>query len=286
MGSLFNIDQATPVAVATPVPLEAISTARSSVQSVLNVQNSLQLHEHPLNSLTGVQGLPWRPRLSRVDLRLIRGHLGDEDGQSTALQKYLHNAVPGEPKFLYTLVNVSGSGKTKCMFDVLRHKWGLYLNCNGGWQDRVDESVIALRTAAQERADAGMTPDVIARKLNTDVLMLVTARVMQMLAARMVYSLTPEQWLLCQLSEDFSSGTLVGALRRHLADAPAGTLEELNLAVLDLARHLNDRHWHLPIALDEAQVFAASLPGRFLSRGKDPKVCFSFPPLRGPHALH
>ena len=76
-----------------------------------------------------------------MSLTQLVGNLGDKTQQSPVVNNVITN-LDKQDKIsysdLYLFLAVSGAGKSKAGFDILRKRWGLFLDMSGAQQGHLD----------------------------------------------------------------------------------------------------------------------------------------------------
>lgn len=250
------------------IPSEGIYEANRTVE---NARPPPLVESEAVNN-SGVRGLPAFDLPGRpINLNFITGHLQHPEAQSPAVREYIEQSHPFRGINLFTLVNVSGAGKTKCLFDVLTHRWGLYLSCKDDEPAGMMMDLIRKAVVREKNSDV----DILRALLQHELQLLLCCRLLQMLSARFLHGMDRREWLGCQLSPYFgaSAKSVVQILREH----ESGDVDSLCGALLELVHHLSEDESFLPIAIDEAQLWVTELENKFPSMAK---VVPGSPPVR------
>eukprot|EP01124_Arcella_intermedia_P021705 TRINITY_DN308_c0_g2_i12.p1 TRINITY_DN308_c0_g2~~TRINITY_DN308_c0_g2_i12.p1 ORF type:complete len:860 (-),score=106.31 TRINITY_DN308_c0_g2_i12:41-2620(-) len=135
---------------------------------------------------------------TKLDLRLIDGHLGNPKQMSPSLQnllaKFNDTAQFCNPKLI---LSGSGVGKSKLLFDVLKLKYGVILDCSAGLRGKDFDEMFA---NINNRVANKIRDPNFELKCSLEILLSFAARVIALILYRLSFSITPTQWLLCQLN--------------------------------------------------------------------------------------
>ena len=161
-----------------------------------------------LSDGTVLQGLPYSLEPDDPDMRFVSGHLGDSNVLSPAAQAVISRIVAPSvswrpPLRLISLVTLSGVGKTKCLFDILRRHWGLFFDMNGSEDHFNDAAVQVIKSKIQKRLTTTQSVSDMEAYCGEQASLLVASRLIMLLVLRAIGSVTnPEQWLLTCLGEN------------------------------------------------------------------------------------
>lgn len=201
--------------------------------------------------------------------RFLHGNLFNPEN-TRAEQEILKYAQ--DPGFA-GLVNLSGAGKTNALLGALSQSWGLYLNANA---DAIDAGMGVLLDDFALYGEQRWGPWELKSACMIRTQALVGARVallLYLLATRPKEDLTPEKWLLTQLSYGPLMRDCTSTVLKHLC-AFCRNDQELRKFVSQLCRVLRqvptseDRGGDAPyclVMLDEAQVLLGCLTDRIVS---------------------
>lgn len=201
------------------------------------------------------------------DLRLLSGDRGDPDAVSPAVKSVLDTAKDGN---MVALVTVSGAGKSKCMIDVLRCRYGVLLDMNGGLFGKVDAGVQSMLGEMRALPQALRDPRRLEDACQEEFAFLLSARLATMLVLMFDGRLkSPLHWLLLQLDGMVIGEELTGSLVRQLRSlARVNNFKgsEVCAVLCRLVREFMTIKDDPIIAIDEAGVLLNELPDQFYDK--------------------
>jgi hypothetical protein len=136
-----------------------------------------------------------------VDLRLLSGHLGDPAGVSPVVNEIVRSIDEVTHKGLagaYRLRGPSAAGKTKVCFDILKKRYGIYID----WSSKdADIDIRDFLERVTFYSKANLPYEQFEDWCKTELYVLIAGRLMALLVLlNRNQAITPEQWLLMQLN--------------------------------------------------------------------------------------